>query len=93
MKTILILILFSSVCWAEDSIYVSSDVYKSFTYESIAFETLKPAYNMVFSDEKGDVVGEIDFSSGSVKFKGNIKKSARIFYQYFWSYYMKDFCK
>ena len=44
--------------------------------------TIKPAFNMVFNDDCGEV-GRFDWNGGTLKFSGKMTKSAEVFLKYF----------
>lgn len=51
-----------------------------------------PTYSMMFWDEKGNKIGTLDWSTGEMRFTGNISESAKIFFG-FLKPYIDDYIK
>lgn len=50
-----------------------------YTDKHLRIEQFKPNFTMNFNREDGEKVAELDWSDGTLKFSGNIEKSAEIF--------------
>lgn len=85
MKTLLILLLLITPCFADEPEIVD---YGSPTFMFIdsadsgfSYLTASPPSKVSFSHE-GRKIGELDFSTGTMVFEGKAEESAKIFFDY-----------
>ena len=64
-----------------------SGVPRTFSYGPVMEQIGQKCY---FRNEKGKMIATIDWSSGQVEFKGDVKNSAKIFFNHWYRQYVRN---
>ncbi len=89
MKKIIFLLLFCSPVFGDETGFT----YSSTTYIIDTSSTnFVPVHELSFYDKNNKEIGSVDWKDGKVKFSGNVEKSAKVFFEYWYKVYV-DGCR